>query len=79
MNHLKVIKYIDYLSAAVLIVGGLITVGSTGATVWVIAKATPDALFVAMPVMGVTAAVALLLFGMAMFALLVTQVPCSLC
>ncbi len=73
MNHLKVIKYIDYLSAAVLIVGGLITVGSTGATVWVIAKATPDALFVAMPVMGVTAAVALLLFGMAMFALMAAR------
>jgi len=68
MNHLKVIRYLDYLSAAILIVVGVLLFGSTAATVWVVAESSPDAMFMVIPSAGLTAAMVLFMLGMGVVA-----------
>ena len=73
MNHLKILKYVDYFSAATLVFVGLLTGGSIGLTLFVVAKADPNAMVAVIPSAGITAVVLLLLLGMAVLALVAAR------
>ena len=55
MNHLKMLKYGNYLSAALLLLAVLATVASAGATLMAIAMADPDAMVAVLPSVAITA------------------------
>ena len=64
MDHLKILKYLDLLSAVVILFSCLVIFGSTAATVWMVAESSPEAMFMVIPSAAITAAVVLFLLGM---------------
>ena len=73
MNHLKILKYGNYLSAALLLLAVLATVASAGATLMAIAMADPDAMVAVLPSVAITALVVLLLATMMVLALVAAR------